>query len=168
MIVLTNMKGQWFETSMGHRACVYDIIPDSYLSAKRAVGAVLVSPGNISLCSWNLDGSIRANKTLGHIARHLPACTGWDWVEPKPVDPGAGWRLIDRVKDKPELDDEYLGSDGVWRIRMYPGSAYDLTTSYRRRVNPPAVITIEFSDPVDKESFLAFLVGQRGKWTVRQ
>lgn len=49
-------------------------------------------------------------------------------------DPGEGWRLIDKRKDKPQKGDEVWCPDGNWRRRIAPKMPFFYVESYRRRI----------------------------------
>lgn len=61
------------------------------------------------------------NEQIKDIIEHLPDCTGFDWVPPKPIEPPEGWRLLTEGEavcvgdmawdDKGFWDDELLSSE---------------------------------------------------------
>jgi hypothetical protein len=49
------------------------------------------------------------------------------------IEPGDGWRLIDKHTDKPREGDQYLYWN-KWRDRPKPLDPWDFTHTYRRRI----------------------------------
>lgn len=53
------------------------------------------------------------------------------------TDPGEGWRLVDKKKDKPQKGDQYWNDDNNrWEDRPECFSSFTVTDIYRRRIEP--------------------------------
>lgn len=54
------------------------------------------------------------------------------------INPGDGWRLIDKSKDTPKSGDQVWYEDGkYWDNRAFPSQPYKETYTYRRRIESP-------------------------------
>ena len=62
------------------------------------------------------------------------------------IDPGGGWRLIDRKKDNPQEGDQYWQGGNMWADRCQPLEPFMVTDVYRRRID--RVIPCESADYV--------------------
>jgi len=68
---------------------------------------------------------------------HEPRCTGFDWVEPPEIYPGAGWELLP-IGTRLQNGDEYL-SGSTW-VLTGNGSKDDVCfNTYRRKIKPAEV-----------------------------
>lgn len=77
---------------------------------------------------------------------HLPDCTGWEWRDPQPVDPGVGYRLIDPNVDQWQTSDEYLDKHLGWAPTINGTfRRYSPGLTYRRKLAPTDWVAI--TDP---------------------
>lgn len=68
-------------------------------------------------------------------ATYLPGCTGWDWQPPAPIDPGEGWRLLEKGELVDDGDEYY--ANGWFAHNLKPLSKQASGCTYRRRITPP-------------------------------
>jgi hypothetical protein len=67
-------------------------------------------------------------------ANGLPLlCVGHGELMREQIEPGEGYRLINKQKDTPMEGDEHYDFDG-WRKRSYPSHPFVNTDTYRRRI----------------------------------
>lgn len=88
--------GDWAEY-VGTRCLVIDV--------RKGLGGSIVDVVNHANAEWRdgCEDAIRSPSCDHTELKHLPACTGWDWAAPKPIEPPVGYRLMS--------DDETI-SDG--------------------------------------------------------
>lgn len=70
-----------------------------YCFAKNPVGVtypfhLCCEDGTFETCNDEGDFCDEADDEDEDIVEHLPDCTGFDWVPPKPIEPPPGWRLL--------------------------------------------------------------------------
>lgn len=73
--------GEWYET-VDMRRCYVVADVSARLPMLQAPFVVMFPPSSPEL--YSRIGKHLDSRVFGDIARHLPECTGWDWVEPKP------------------------------------------------------------------------------------
>ena len=77
-----------------------------------------------------------AVNTLVSNCTPLHECTGWEWRPPTVVDPGVGYRLIDKSVDKWQEGDEFM-EDGEWTLSNNgERHGYSKNLIYRRKLAP--------------------------------
>lgn len=92
-------------TMIEHGYYVYDVLPtDDYI--------IEVKPG---------DYQIWPESTLDSCAL-VEGCTGWDWVMPKPIEPGEGYRLLSPEEPVIEGDEYFTPGLGWSRSGNYGGT----------------------------------------------
>jgi hypothetical protein len=50
------------------------------------------------------------------------------------IEPGEGWRLIDKAKDTPQRGDQFRDQQGRWQFRPNWPLPFDPKLTYRRRI----------------------------------
>lgn len=99
---------------------------------------VHVFPGSLKV----VDGSGDAILCRKEICSYLTDCDSWDWKPPAPIDPGEGWRLLEKGENEElvEEGDEYLASYGAWvqaNNWLSETRHQSRSLTYRRRVVQP-------------------------------
>ncbi len=68
---------------------------------------------------------------------HIPDCTSWEWEAPKLIDPGEGYRLVNKQAEAWTSGDEYLGSNGMWYASNNgEADGFSGSMTYRRKIEP--------------------------------
>lgn len=154
--------GQWYRRRDG------EIV---YCFAKNPVNVIhpyhlCCEDGTFETCTEDGDFCVEADDDDEDIVEHLPDCTGFDWVPPKPIEPLEGWRLLtegeavcvgDMAWDgKGFWDDELLSSE-----QKIVGQSWNVKYHYpiARKIDPPKPKYRPFKNA---EEFRPF----RDKWLI--
>lgn len=124
----TPQPGEWWETGTGSRVFIIGW----------TFGSSVVYQDHSLRLQTATDGII-------HKWVHLPDCTGWTWRAPKTIDPGVGYRLIDKDVDQWQEGDHYYSvEDSVWYVSLNCGK-FSKSLTYRRKLLPTDWVAI--TDP---------------------